>query len=197
MKKRISVKAVLDDIRAGTTDDELMAKYDLPPRGLHRLFDKLVDSKAVTHSQLYRMSEHYRERIDRIRKRHCPRAELSVSLPVYNLGSSSFGVVRDISETGLRIAGISSRVGEIKTFQLPIDALMHTSPLLFVAQCRWVEEKGDKEKYDVAGFQLIDLSETDRQALKKFINFLLLSKSGEWDSTGEPHVVGQGESATI
>ncbi len=197
MKKRISMKAVIDDIRAGTSDDDLMAKYDLPPRGLLRLFNKLLDSKTVSHSQLYKTSERYREKIDRIRQRQRPRAELSVSLPVYDLGSSSFGVVRDISETGLRVAGIKTHVGEIKTFQLPIDSLMHTSPLLFVAKCRWVEEKGNKEKYNVAGFQLIDLSETDRQALKKFINFLLLSKSGEWDAVGESGVDEEREDACI
>jgi hypothetical protein len=180
MKKRIGVKAFLDDIRSGAQDAELMAKYDLPRQGLYGLFRKLLDSKAVTHAQLYKTSAIYRERINGANQRRSPRAALSVSLPINEMGSSSFGVVRDISETGLRIAGIRTDVGEIKTFQLPIDTLMNASPPLFVARCRWVAEKGDQEKYWVAGFEFIDLSEADRSILRNFINFLILSKSGEW-----------------
>jgi hypothetical protein len=180
MKKRISVKAFVADIRSGAQDAELMAKYDLPPHGLYGLLRKLLDSKAVSHSELYQSSALYRERIDNINRRQTPRAGLSVSLPIYDLDSSSFGVVRDISETGFRIAGIRTDVGEIKKFQLPLDTLMNTSPPLFVAKCRWVAEKGDKERYWVAGFELINLSEADRSILRNFINFLILSKSGEW-----------------
>lgn len=180
MKKRVSVKAFLDDIRSGAQDAELMAKYDLPPQGLFELFKKLLDSKAISHSQLYKSSALYRERVDKVNQRRTPRAGLSVSLPIYDVSSSNFGVVRDISEAGFRIAGIKSDVGEIKTFQLPIDTLMNASPPLFIARCRWVAEKGDKRKYWVAGFELIDLSESDRNILRNFINFLILSKSGEW-----------------
>jgi hypothetical protein len=180
MKKRISVKAIVDDIRSGAQDADLLAKYNLPRHGLYGLFRKLLDSKAVSHSELYKSSAIYRERIDSINRRQTPRAGLSVSLPIYDLDSSSFGVVRDISETGFRIAGIRTDVGEIKKFQLPIDTLMNTAPPLFIAKCRWVAEKGDKERYWVAGFELIEVSEADRSILRNFINFLILSKSGEW-----------------
>ncbi len=108
--------------------------------------------------------------------------DLSVPLPVYDMDSSSFGVVRDISETGLCVAGIPSKVSEVKTFQIPIDSLMNADPLLLIAECRWVEEKGDKDKYFVAGFQLLDLSDVDRVALKSVMDLLLLSESGVWQT---------------
>jgi hypothetical protein len=182
MKRRVGLKAVVKDIRSGVSDEDLMAKYDLPPRGLRALFKKLLDSHLVSHSELYNTSALYRERIDRIKQRRSPRADLSVPLPVYDMDSSSFGVARDISETGLCVAGIPSAVGEVKTFQIPIDNFMNADPLLLIAECRWVKEKGDKEKYFVAGFQLLDLSDADRSTLQRVMHILLLSDSGEWQT---------------
>lgn len=42
MKRRISAKAVVSDIRSGMDDCALMAKYQLTAEGLRSLFDKLV-----------------------------------------------------------------------------------------------------------------------------------------------------------
>ncbi len=103
-------------------------------------------------------------------------------LPVCDVGSTRLGIVRDLSETGLRVAGIKYQVGDVTTFQLPIDVFMNADPLLVIAKCRWVSEKGNERKYFVAGFELVDLSPADRKVLKEFINLLLLSKSGEWNT---------------
>lgn len=53
-------------------------------------------------------------------------------------------------------------------------------PLLVTAECRWVTIEGKKRKYPVAGFELKDAFATDEKPLKNFIDFFLLSKSGEW-----------------
>lgn len=182
MKRKIPLKSVVDDIRSGMNDEYLMEKYGLPPRGLRALFKKLLEAQLIGHSELYKTSALYREKMDQIKKRRSPRADLSVPLAVYDVTLSSFGVVRDISETGLCVAGIPSEVGEVKTFQLPVDNFMNADPLLLIAECRWVEEKGEKAKYFVAGFELLDLSDADRTALKKVMDFLLLSNSGAWQT---------------
>jgi uncharacterized protein (DUF433 family) len=39
---KISVKQVLDDIRSGIDDEELMKKYNLTNRQLQRLFRKMI-----------------------------------------------------------------------------------------------------------------------------------------------------------
>ncbi len=105
MKRRVNVKAVIEDIRSGVNDEELMTKYDLPPRGLQALFKRLLDFELVTHAELYNISALYRgKKIYRIKQRRNPRAELSVPLLVHDVGSSGFGLVRDISEDGLCLA---------------------------------------------------------------------------------------------
>src|SRR5208283_4078127 len=145
---------------------------------------QLVACKAISQSELYEISSSYRDRVDRITGRTHPRADLAVRVPIYDIGSGSIGVLRDISETGLRVAGIESRVGQAKTFQIPIDMFMQAEPLLIIAECKWVEMKGRHRKYHVAGFEIMDLSETDSLVLRNFIKFLLLSESGEWETIG-------------
>ncbi len=182
MKRRISAKSVHEDIRSGLSETELIAKHGLSPKGLQRLFKELVHGKIVTHQYLYKRFPSYRERTDQLKQRRARRVGLSVRLPVCDVGSTSFGIVRDISETGLRVAGLKYQVGDVTTFQLPIDVFMNADPLLVIARCQWVSEKGNEKKYFVAGFELVDLSPADRKVLKEFIHLLLLSKSGEWNT---------------
>lgn len=46
-KTVINAKDVLDDVRSGLSDDALMAKYNLSPGGLERLFAKLAELGAL------------------------------------------------------------------------------------------------------------------------------------------------------
>ena len=180
IKHRIRGNAVARDLRAGMTDMELMVKYQLSRKALGRLFKKLLESRLIDHDDLYKVSSLYKEKVDKTTARLHARADLKVKIPIYDISSSKIGVVRDISEKGLRVAGIEAEVGELKTFQLSIDSFIEADPLLVVAECRWVETKGKDKKYPVAGFELKDLSETDAQVLRTFVDFLILSKSGEW-----------------
>ena len=58
---------------------------------------------------------------------------------------------------------LSARVGQARTFQIPIDMFMQAEPLLIIAECKWVEIKGRHKKYPVAGFEIMDLPEKDRK----------------------------------
>ena len=152
MKRIINAKSVREDIRSGLSEAELIAKHGLSLKGLQRLFKKLVDTKIVKHEDLYNSFASYRERTDQLKQRRARRVDLSVRLPVYDLGSTSFGIVRDISETGLRVAGIKYQVGDVTTFQLPIDVFMNADLLSVIARCQWISQKGKENKYFVAGF---------------------------------------------
>jgi hypothetical protein len=52
MAKRLTAKQIVDDINAGFTDEELIAKYNLSDQLLVRLFDKLVSIRAITREDL-------------------------------------------------------------------------------------------------------------------------------------------------
>jgi hypothetical protein len=183
-KRQINGRDILNDLRSGMADSELQVKYKIAKKALLNVFKKLVACKAISHLELCERSPSYRETIDRVRGRKYPRADLAVRVPIYDIGSGALGVLRDISEKGLRVAGIQSSLGQAKTFQIPIDMFMQAEPLFLIAECKWVEMRGGNKKYPVAGFEIIDLPETDRNALQNFISVLLLSESGEWQTIG-------------
>jgi len=162
------------------TDAELMAKYGISPKHLVRLFRKLIAVKAITHTELYDRSPMYRKSFNDIQARRKPRVDVTVPLPIYCVESASEGLIRDISETGFRVAGIPSQVGLVRTFQLPVEMFIGFDPLLLIAQCVWAESKGRTFDYIVAGYDIKYISASDLEALKKLVQLLLLSKSGEW-----------------
>jgi hypothetical protein len=181
MKRRINAKSMLKDIGSGLNEIDLMAKHNLSPDGLLRLFRELVKAKIVTHQDLYKRFAWYQEKADQIKQRRARRASLSLRLPIYDILLRRFGILRDISVTGLRVAGIEYRVGAVTTFHLPTDHFMNLDSLLVIAECRWVSEKKQKNRRLMAGFELMDLSPADLRVLQRFINHVLLSKSGEWN----------------
>lgn len=53
-KAKLGAKAVLQDLRSGMDDSDMMKKYNLSETGLHRLYDKLVDKGLAQESELRR-----------------------------------------------------------------------------------------------------------------------------------------------
>jgi hypothetical protein len=47
-KREIRAKQIMRDLKLGVTDDELMEKYRLTPKGLKSLFNKLLKAKLIT-----------------------------------------------------------------------------------------------------------------------------------------------------
>ena len=50
-KRQVKAKEILEDLRAGFTDDQLMEKYRLSPTGLKSLFDKMVEAKVMSEDE--------------------------------------------------------------------------------------------------------------------------------------------------
>jgi len=46
--KKISAKAIMNDLKAGSSDSELMHKYGISFQGLQDLFSKLIEAKLAT-----------------------------------------------------------------------------------------------------------------------------------------------------
>ena len=183
-KRQINGRNIIDDLRSGMTDRELQVKHRLSTSGLCTIYEKLVDRGAISHSELSEWSQLYSLRTHYKELRSYPRADLTIEVPIYDLGTGSIGILRDISEKGMRVAGIDASVGQARTFQIPIEMFMEADPLLIIAECKWTKPKGTLKEYVVAGFEIIDLPANDRNTLQNFITFLLLSESGHWKTLG-------------
>ena len=53
MRRRISFRSTAEDIRSGLSEAELMAKHRLSPKGLNKVFRKLVDAGAIDEMELF------------------------------------------------------------------------------------------------------------------------------------------------
>ncbi|MGO9568793.1 MAG: PilZ domain-containing protein [Desulfomonilaceae bacterium] len=183
-KRQINGRNIINDLRSGMTDRELQMKYRLSTNGLCSIYEKLIDRETISHSELSEWSPLYSLRTLYKESRSYPRANLATRVPIYDLGTGSIGILRDISEKGMRVAGIDASVGQAKPFQIPIDMFMQADPLLIVAECKWAKPRGKMTEYVVAGFEIIDLPANDRNTLQNFMTFLLLSESGHWKTLG-------------
>jgi hypothetical protein len=183
-RKSLSVKRVLADVASGATESYLRTKYDISPRGLEKLFKRLVAQKHIEKMSLISRFPSYETKLVPIRERRSPRSRLHLALPVYDLTSEKIGLVRDVSETGLRVAGIRCEVGELKTLQIQLDGFFNLDPILLIARCRWCKTKGQKRQYVTGGFEITALPQGARRLLKELVDSLVLDPSLEFSGHG-------------
>jgi hypothetical protein len=62
-KLRIKARDAVNDIRCGINDSEMMQKYGLSAKGLHKLFMKLLEVKAISQSELDKRCAAYQDTI--------------------------------------------------------------------------------------------------------------------------------------
>jgi PilZ domain len=171
-KRQINGRNLINDLRSGMTDWELQMKYRLSTNGLCRIYEKLVERGAMSHSELSGWSPFYSVIKCYKESRSCPRVGLGTRVPIYDSGTGYIGLLRDISVRGVRVAGLAASVGQARTFQIPIDMFIQADPLLIVAECKWAKRKSKIKEYLVAGFKIIELSAEDRKTLENFIAVL-------------------------
>lgn len=56
VKRKISAKKIIEDLRAGLNDDQLIEKYSLKPRTLQYIFRKMVQAGLMTDLEFYERS---------------------------------------------------------------------------------------------------------------------------------------------
>jgi len=189
--RRIRAKKVVTDILSGISDQELMRKYNLTPDGLGKLL--------IQHAYLYKKSSTYRSIVNWIRSRRSPRLDIPTAIRCYNYRTSQKGFVRDISENGIRVAGIEAEIGETMTLFLPLQELQNAEPVDFETLCRWSKIKGKSVTYSVSGFEITNISPESRTQLGKLME---LARGGSmehvriqdrgldtWELMEKPHVI--------
>jgi len=173
-KRKISAKDIINDIRGGMTDSELMDKYRLSIKGLQSIFRKLEAVRAIKPSELYGRFPGFDDTIEVDQVRRQLREYLELSLPIYETERpEKIGSVRDISMRGIGAKGIQASPGEVKTLVInPVD-LLSIDPFSFEAICRWVRRDGPNRDY-VAGFEITVISEDHEKRLRDLVSKISL-----------------------
>lgn len=174
-KRKIRAIDIVEDIRSGKTDPELMEKFQLTSSALQWAFRKLLEAEAISPEDIYRRPSSTDEIVDfGAAYRIITRYALDIPLPVHELDNTdSKGLVKDISVNGVGIRGIEATVDEIKTFVIPADALFGIELVEFEAICRWT--KRDKIEGECSsGFEVLNVMKGDLKDLEMVIRSIPL-----------------------
>jgi hypothetical protein len=177
--RQIDGRLIINDLRSGLRDRDLQGKHKISSYGLLTVYKKLLAHNAISHSELCERSPLYKERNHPARQRKYRRVYPYVPIKMYEVEALANGILSNVSEKGLRVAGIEATIGNVQTFQIYVNLFMHTDPLVIAAKCKWIELMGQNQKYLAAGFEITDLSERDSKTLKDFIRLLVLCESAQ------------------
>jgi Mor family transcriptional regulator len=171
--RRLNLLQFLADIRAGMSNPDIMEKYKLSEDMLRQVSKKLLDAR-MTRSVEEGPVTTIEERPDFLATREFVRHEVDFELPVYEAGRPELhGLVRDVSEEGVGVAGIEAKVGDLKTLVILGDEFGEFSSFEFEAYCRWCyADKADGTC--LAGFAISKISKNDLQQLKMLVRLVRL-----------------------
>jgi hypothetical protein len=170
-KRVIKVQEIVNDIRSGMTDAELLVKYQLSARGLDSVFRKLLDVQAIDPNELRARSDAMEDSVAIDDQRLLVRNLVPTNVFVYekaDLGTR--GVVHDITERGIGVREIETQVGELKRFLVTPDEFLQIDPFDFEATCRWTQKS--PEGFVAAGFEITRIEEKGFTELRKMIHLI-------------------------
>ena len=174
-KRVVNAKDIVDDIRAGMGDKELMTKYRLSSKGLQSAFSKLINNRILTVEEVYgqpRSTDDDTVIIDdmTLLQKHF----LTVTAPIYEAGKPEIqGRLHEITERGLTVIGIQARIGEEKSFVIPCKEYLPVDRISFRAECLWSNVKQGTRQW-VSGYQITSISKASLVFLRDLIQLLTL-----------------------
>ncbi len=165
--------AIAEDMRSGLTAPELMEKYQLSNSGLETACNQLLTEGILEPAEVKHFYPQFEPSVNSPdASPEDSRLYPTLPIAVYDTGNGgSTGSIKEISETGLSLIGITGSVGESKTLSILGDELGLVDPFEVVAECRWsrTEDPGAKQ---VAGFQITEISDPDLKRLRQLLDFL-------------------------
>jgi hypothetical protein len=167
--RQLTAGELVQEIRAGVSDFDLMEKYGLSSKGLEKAFRTLIAAGAIEEEQLRSRSQSVYDTVFIESMREIPRYYLALTVEIYEATRPGVkGKLRDITEQGVGITGIPAKVGEIKTLVIPADKFIDVQQIVFDAECVWTEKPAPGGRF-AAGFRLASISEQALTDLKMLI----------------------------
>ena len=188
-RAKISAAEFVQDLRSGLTSCELMDKYSLTARELDGVLGQIKKAFADP-AELYGRSRLNEVNEKTTRFRFLRRHKIYLPVLIYDSKDPTIrGEVRDISEKGIRIQKMDTKLDEIKSLVVLANEYFSIDPFGFQAQCRWTSPT-TVDRGMLAGFEIIEISEESLNSLAKFIetyaNFPHGSKAKSAVPSGEP-----------
>ncbi len=168
-KKRIRAGDVARDMRSGMSDSKLMNKYGLSSKGLQSVFKKMVAAGILQESELTGRISLSQDTADITEARLMDRCYLVLDVTIHDADNPQVeGYISDISERGLQVVGIETKVSERKKFIVQGDRFEDLGPFSFEAECMWSRLEPEDGEH-VAGFQITSIEHEALDRLRKLI----------------------------
>jgi hypothetical protein len=172
-RRSINTGEILKDIQSGMGDIPIMEKYQISPTELLTILKKLQEAKALKHAEVEVRQKFLQAQVSQ--KRVLPRGYTLFSVQVHDATNLAVkGIVNDITEKGLQVAGITTRVGETRTFLIRSDVFTIQPPIVLEAACRWIKRRDAFGEY-VAGWEITKISRSDLGGLRELVERLTIS----------------------
>jgi hypothetical protein len=169
VKRKVSAREIISDLKAGKTNEELMDKYGLSGKGLTSIFRKLINAGAVSEPRLRDRMPVVDDTVDLERLRREPRCYPVMSLPISDMEDLSVDYpVMDITAKGLQINGMNTYVGETRRLLLNPEGFSEVGSISFDAECKWVRADSENNPTS-AGFEITSIKEADSAKLDRII----------------------------
>lgn len=164
---------LIDDVRSGVIDSELMEKYKLSAANLRKKLLQLMSENAVSSSDVYWRPILYDYEASDDDRRGTPRYPLKLLLTVNTKGStkSSSGLLVDINEKGGCVKGMKPPLGEKVDLTIDTGQLGSGGEIMLEAVFRWEEHVG--EFGFLAGFEIVNISQDNAALLKELIRTIV------------------------
>jgi len=170
--RRLDESSLIEDIRSGISDSDLMVKYDLSADGLRTMFQNLMKAKAITPEDLYGASTSVHDTVFVENLRALPRNYLAMAVDIYQWKHAEIrGLLNDVTEKGVGISGMPARIGEVMILAISGGDFIHCDPIVFEAECRWASREKETGEW-LAGFEITNISETCLEDLRRLIECL-------------------------
>jgi hypothetical protein len=174
-KRIVNAKEIIDDIRSGMDDPQLMRKYKLTSKGLQSAFTKLINNRLMTVEEVYgqrRSEDEDTVIIDDMTliQKHF----LTITAPICEAGRPEVvGRLQEVTERGLTISGLEARIGEIKSLAVPCRQFLKVDKIEFEAKCLWTKKHRVTKEWS-AGFQITKIDAKSLAELRDLIQILTL-----------------------
>lgn len=166
-KREIQAKEFIQDLRSGSSREDLMKKYKLSSVGFQSVLRKLVKARLLSKDEVRGRGWSYKAASSEDELRKYSRTEVKFPLVVCPADNpQQKGFVRDISPHGLSVEGVNASVGESTKLRVRSNELADSGTFEFQVKCKWIEEnESDDEK--IAGFEITSISTGAFKELEK------------------------------
>jgi len=173
LKRNVRGRDMVDDIRAGMSDSDLMEKYKLSAAGLQSVFGKLVKAKAILPSEIFSRPDSTDDTVALEDWEQLPGSFTLDQVSISDQGNPRAECrLEDLTEKTFVVTGIEADVHEIKSFSVRADEFPDVSPFEFYGEClRTRSEIGGKH---TAEFRITRIVEDAAAQLARLIHLLKL-----------------------